>query len=131
MSTILIIDDDQAVLQAYGCLLRRRGHRVILVRDPDEVRGSPDPLRDVDLVILDQRMPRTTGIELLRTLRRARAPRGGAAPAVLLVSAYLNEEIRREALELGVAEVIEKPVDPELLLRRVRESLAGRGDHAP
>ena len=120
--TILIVDDDQAVLRSYERLLKRLGHRIVLADDSDRVRGDPRSLEGVDLLILDQRMPRTTGLELLVSLRR-RAGEGAPLPAVLLISAYLSDELRDRASRLGVAEVIEKPVDTRRLLESVRSVL--------
>jgi CheY-like chemotaxis protein len=132
IKTILVVDDDPAVLLSYGRLLRRLGHRVLLSEDSEKVESDPESLRDIDLVILDQRMPRTSGLALLAGLRR-RAAAGRvepdraarAVPAVILISAFLSDELRHEAARLGVVEVIEKPVDTLRLLASVRAALEG------
>ena len=130
--TILVVDDDPAVLESYGRLLRRLGHRVLLSEDSERVRTDPDSLSGIDLLILDQRMPRTSGLALLDSLRRrVAAVRGdqgapaGVVPAVILISALPSDELRDEAARLGVAEVIEKPVDTRHLLASVRAALEG------
>lgn len=137
---ILVVDDDPAVLRSYGHLFRRLGCQVVLVDDSDRVLSDPDSLRGVDVMILDQRMPKTTGLDLLACLRSrgasadtARGPGRGEAPgasserpAVILISAYLSEAIRERAARLGVTEVIEKPVDTAHLLACVRAALAER-----
>jgi len=123
--TILIIDDDPAVLQSYGHLLRRLGHAVRLLGDPDQARRDPGVLSGVDLVILDERMPGVTGLDLLAALK-ARRPAGASAPAVILISALLSDELREKAHRLGVGEVIEKPVNPQRLLESVRTALEDR-----
>ncbi len=130
LKTILVVDDDPAVLKSYGLLLRRLGHRILLSEDPEEVRNDPQSLRGVDLLILDQRMPRTPGLALLASLRGREGGTPGAAaatarPAVLLISAFLSDDLRREAGRLGVVEVIEKPVDAARLLASVRAALEG------
>ena len=121
--TILVVDDDPAVLESYGRLLRRLGHRVLLSEDSERVRTDPDSLSGIDLLILDQRMPRTSGLALLDSLRRRVAT--GLVPAVILISALPSDELRDEAARLGVAEVIEKPVDTRRLLASVRAALEG------
>ena len=131
VKTILVVDDDPAVLQSYGRLLRRLGHRVLLSEDSERVMRDPESLREIDLLILDQRMPRTSGLALLAGLRRrAVAAPGtpglaGGAPVVILISAFLSHELRVEAARLGVAEVIEKPIDTAHLLDSVRVALSG------
>ncbi|PYS95967.1 MAG: hypothetical protein DMF50_06600 [Acidobacteria bacterium] len=126
VKTILVIDDDEAVLRSYGLLLGRLGHRVLLAGDGEKARRDPDSLRGVDLLILDERMPGTTGLDLLAAMR-SRWGAAGAAPApplaVLLVSALLSDDLKRRAAGLGVAEVIEKPVNPARLLASVRAAL--------
>ena len=112
--TILVVDDDRAVLESYGRLLRRLGHRVFLAENADLVLADPDSLRDIDLIILDQRMPRTSGLGLLAGLRGR--PAADRHPAVILISAFLSDELRIQAARLGVVTVIEKPVDTKHLL---------------
>ncbi len=121
---ILIVDDDPAVLRSYGQLFRRLGCLVVLAEDSQKVLADPDSLRGVDLIILDQRMPKTNGLDLLAGLRRREA--GAAPPAVILISAFLSEENRERAARLGVVEVIEKPVDNAHLLASVRVALERR-----
>jgi len=130
--TILVVDDDPAVLKSYGRVLGKLGHDVRLMEDSEQVLNDPDSLEGVDLLILDQRMPRTSGLALLAGLRRRAeaAPPDGSArisgrPVVILISAVLSRELRAEAARLGVAEVLEKPIDTAHLLASVRAALAG------
>ncbi len=120
--TIVVVDDDPAVLQAYGRLLGRSGHEVELCGDIAAIVLDPGPLARADLLILDQRMPGITGLDLLGRMRRM-LPAGSPGPRVLLISAYLDESIRRQAVSLGVAEIIEKPVDAGHLMECVRAAL--------
>ena len=130
VKTILVVDDDPAVLQSYGRLLRRLGHRVLLSEDSEKVMTDPESLQEIDLLILDQRMPHTSGLALLAGLRRRVAAAlgtqgtAGGVPAVILISAFLSHELRVEAARLGVVEVIEKPIDTAHLLASVRAALS-------
>ena len=119
---IVVVDDDPAVLKAYGRLLGRSEHQVELCGDIAKLVLDPGPLARADLLILDQRMPGITGLELLGRMRRI-LPAGSAGPRVLLISAYLDETIRRQAVRLGVAKIIEKPVDAGHLIECVRAAL--------
>ncbi len=121
---ILVIDDDPAVLETYGRILARLGHRVRLLGEAEAARDDPDLLRDVGVLILDQRMPRLCGLDLLAALRGRQS--GGARPAILLITAVLTEELRSRAAGLGVTEVIEKPVTRGRLLASVRAALGAR-----
>jgi DNA-binding response OmpR family regulator len=109
-------------LKSYGRLLERLGYPIRLLGDVDEARRDLRVLEDVELVILDQRMPGLSGLDL-RAVRRLRAGLGAAGPKVLLISALLSDDLRARAARLGVCEVLEKPIDPDRLLRVVRSSL--------
>jgi two-component system response regulator (stage 0 sporulation protein F) len=102
---VLVVDDDPAVLSTYRRMLRRAGFEAVTEADPLKVleNGHAD---DVDLLLLDYRMPGLDGLSLLAELRR----RECSAPAIL-VSAYLNEDLVNQARMLGVARMLEKPVD--------------------
>ncbi len=117
VKTILVIDDDPAVLRSYGRLLGRLGCTVRLVGSVEEALCDPRLLQGVDLLILDERMLGMSGLDLLASVRAS------ARPEVLLVSALANDDLRARAATLGVVEVIEKPVNPARLLGSVRAAL--------
>lgn len=102
---VLVVDDDPTVLSTYRRMLRRAGFEVVTESDPRKVleNGHAD---GVDLLLLDYRMPGLDGLSLLAELRR----RECTAP-VILISAYLNEDVVNQARILGVARLLQKPVD--------------------
>ena len=75
----------------------------------------------VDLVLLDVRMPRIGGLGVLEALRL----RGERVP-VLMISGYGTIRTAVDALQLGADDFLTKPVDPELLSRKVAELLDQR-----
>jgi len=110
---VLVVDDDPAVLSTYRRLLRRAGFETLTQADPRKVldNGEAD---GVDLLLLDYRMPGLDGLSLLAELRRQEC----TAPAIL-ISAYLNEDLVNQARMLGVARMLEKPVDVPALRRHL------------
>lgn len=106
---VLVVDDDQAVLSTYSRLLRRAGFEPVTESDPRKVLENGH-LNGVDLLLLDYRMPGIDGLSLLAEIRR----RECRAPAIL-VSAYLNDDVKTQADLLGVAHRLEKPVDAHAL----------------
>jgi CheY-like chemotaxis protein len=110
---VLVVDDDPTVLATYRRLLRRAGFDVLTEADPREALENGHA-NDVDLLVLDYRMPGLDGLSLLAELRR----RECTAPAVL-ISAYLNEDLVNQARMLGVARMLEKPVDVPALRRHL------------
>ena len=116
--TVLVVDDDPSVLATYRRLLERAGYKTIAVDDPNHVIDNGHCDRPVDLVLLDYKMPGMDGLTLLAKLRR----REFRAPCILL-SAFLNEDLRCQAENLGVKRILEKPVGVRILRRALDELL--------
>jgi CheY-like chemotaxis protein len=116
--TVLVVDDDPSVLACYGRLLARSGYRALTEDEPARVLLQGAALAEVDLMLLDYRMPGMDGLELLAKLRAA-----GVRARCILLSAYLNDDVRHQASRLGVDRVLDKPVDVGLLRSALAELL--------
>ena len=78
MKTILVVDDDSAVLDVVGRALE--GYRVWLARDPDEGMQMAASLPTLELLVTDFMMPSMTGDELIGWLRAERPEPESADP---------------------------------------------------
>ncbi|HEU5181765.1 MAG TPA: response regulator [Candidatus Polarisedimenticolia bacterium] len=114
---ILIVDDDAAARECYGRLFRRNGYEPCLAASGAWVEANPEMLSEVEVVLLDLRMPGMSGLELLSRLRRR-----GFAGLAILVTAHAEAEISHEAKRLGVRRVFNKPVQSAALLEAVAEA---------
>ena len=116
--TVLVVDDDPSVLKTYGRLLERAGYHAITEGDPLRVLDSGGQANHVDLLLLDYKMPGMDGLSLLAELRR----REWKAHCIL-ISAFLNDDVRSQAKNLGVRQVLEKPVDIVALRQAIQDLL--------
>ncbi|MDZ4198155.1 MAG: response regulator, partial [Kiritimatiellia bacterium] len=73
-----------------------------------------------DLLICDLKMPGMDGMELCRRIRALRA----SLPVVIL-TAYAAEEVRDEALAIGIEHLVQKPFSPGPFLNLLRQLLSG------
>ena len=126
MANIALVDDDKNILASVTMLLEQEGYHVKSFSDPaaalTALTGEPP-----DLAILDIKMPRMDGLELLRRLRQ------GAADLPVIFLTSKDEEIDElMGLNAGADDYIRKPFSQRLLLERVRAVLRrAEGKNAP
>lgn len=120
--TVLVVDDEELNRHLYGSLLTGAGFRVELARDGEDAIAQ---LRDAkpDIVLLDFLMPRVTGPEVLRWMRGTVSH--GETPVVLLTASGDAEHVA-EAFDAGADDYLLKPINPRILLARVRSTIAAR-----
>jgi two-component system response regulator ChvI len=116
MATITLIDDDENIVASVSLALENHGHTVTAYHDG--VTGlaalESDP---PDLVILDVKMPRMDGMEVLRRLRQT-----SELPVIMLTSK--DEEIDEIlGFNLGADDYMHKPFSQRLLIERVKAVL--------
>jgi len=114
---VLIVDDDPAVLQVYGRVLARVGHRCTEVSDPNEVLGYLRGSTEYGVVITDLNMPALGGVELMRLVREQFAERSWLQLIVITGNASLESAI--DSLRLDATEYLQKPVSATDLTRAV------------
>ena len=114
--SVLIVDDDQILAEAYTWTVEDEGIRAIVETDPLAVLGLIGTF-DLDLVLLDMGMPNVNGIELAKMIHQSR--RHLSLPIVFLSG---ERELGRqlEARTLGGDDFISKPVAPAHLVSLVR-----------
>ncbi len=116
MPTIALVDDDRNILTSVSIALESEGYRVMTYTDGlsalDGFAGA-----NPDLAILDIKMPRMDGMELLRRLRQK-----SDVPVIFLTSK--DDEIDELfGLKMGADDFIKKPFSQRLLVERVKAVL--------
>ena len=116
MATIVLVDDDKNILASVTMLLEHEGYNVRSYID-GAAALSGLTATPADLAILDIKMPRMDGMELLRRLRQT-----NEMPVIFLTSK--DEEIDElMGLNAGADDYIRKPFSQRLLLERVKAIL--------
>ena len=114
--TIALVDDDRNILTSVSMTLEQEGFQVRTYTDGESALQGLTA-RPVDLAVLDIKMPRLDGMELLQRIR-ARSP----VPVIFLTSK--DEEVDElMGLRLGADDYITKPFSQRLLLERIRALL--------
>jgi DNA-binding response OmpR family regulator len=117
---VLVVDDDRRVLELLEVAYSTQGFTVLTAADGDEAYRKA-MAEHPDLVVLDVRLPRRSGLEVCEALRREATE--GAVP-IILVSAMGETEARLQGLASGADDFVPKPFSPKELLARSRRLLA-------
>jgi DNA-binding NtrC family response regulator len=121
--SILLVDDEERILKTLGRALRDEGYDVFVTSSASKAHTLLVE-RGFDLLIVDNRMPETTGLELIRDL--ARSTPEGERPEILMMTAHATVESAIEAMKLGAFDYLQKPFEVEELLVVVGRALAHR-----
>lgn len=115
--TVNVVDDDDAVRDAIGMLLRNAGMTVRTFASGKEFLADYS-LNDVGCLVLDMRMPEMSGFDVLDRLKEIQAP-----IPVIFVTGHGDVPMAVEAMRRGAVNFIRKPFSDEELLICVAEAL--------
>ncbi len=126
LPTLLLAEDDEPMRSLLEERLTRDGYHVVSVEDGFELLDYLEGCRNgaalavPAVVVSDVRMPGKSALDVLRAL----AGRGPRLPPVVLVSAFCDPDVREQALALGAASVLDKPVDLDVLCDEIRRAVS-------
>jgi two-component system, LuxR family, response regulator FixJ len=113
-----VVDDDDAVRDSLRFLLETAGFSVATYNSAAQFLSEATP-SDLACLLVDQHMPGLTGLQLATRLRDL----GVVLPIALITGSY-SADLDRLAHELGVASVLEKPLDDNILLDFIERARA-------
>lgn len=113
---ILIVEDDPDIIQILDAYLIREGYRTVRASDGEVALTHFSMLRP-DLVLLDIRLPKFDGIEVLNSIRRERDT------PVIMVTSLAEDMDKLTGLRLGADDYIVKPFNPHEMIARVNAVL--------
>lgn len=119
--SILLVDDDEMLRSTWCKCLTRRGFGPVEIGTDGEEGLTKLRERQYDLCLLDLRMPRMTGMEVLAAAAGLERP-----TPIVMVSGYLDREEAVKAMRMGAVDVWFKPLHPRELAERISRLLNER-----
>jgi signal transduction histidine kinase len=113
MASVLVVDDERAVREAFTLFLQRDGH---IVSSAPEASTALDILKatNIDVVVSDIILPRTSGVELLESISK-----GWPNVRVILITGEPSIDTAARAVRAGAHDYLTKPVTATELQRAV------------
>ena len=119
MKRILVIEDNEANLYLMRFLLEKNGYAVI--DSETGLQGIQKAVEEKpDLILMDIQLPDIDGLEATRRIRESEAD--DTVP-IVAVTSYAMVGDREKALAAGCTDYIEKPIDPETFMGKIRKYL--------
>jgi two-component system response regulator HydG len=117
MASILLIEDDLTFSRILEGFLSKNGFQVTVTHNGKDGLKSFQT-KAFDLILLDYRLPDTTGMDLLVEMKNA-----NPEVAVIIMTGFSDIKTAVKAIKLGAFEYITKPVNPDELLMLVRQAM--------
>jgi len=114
--TILVCDDEPSIRAAIRLVLER-DYALVFAGDGEEALELLNN-HHADLILLDIKLPKKDGLEVLRELTM-RQP----VPRVLMLTAYQSMELAQRATQAGALDYVTKPFERAILLKAVQRAL--------
>ncbi len=121
-SKVLVVDDEDAIRFLLASELEAEAFEVQSAGDGDEaielIRAKGEQADKFDIILLDIKMPRVDGFEVLRYVK-------GSVPEtkVIMVTAYADVKNAIESLRLGASDFVSKPYDLDDILTSINRAL--------
>jgi two-component system sensor histidine kinase RpfC len=120
---VLVADDNPTNREVLGKILEKGGHEATLVADGEQALDAAER-EPFDIVLLDRNMPVVGGLEALQAMRLLSGP--SARLPIVILSADVTPEARRECLEAGADAFLSKPVEAARLLEQIQGIVTGK-----
>ena len=118
--TVLVVDDNEDLLDTFSMILKRRG---FYVDTADNGASAVDKFKEhnFDVTLMDIVMPKMNGVEAFRKIREM-----DPGAAVILMTAYSEEELIQMARDEGAHHVVHKPIRIDQLIELIKEAAASQ-----
>ena len=117
MSSVLIVDDDVAVLHLYDAILSDIGFDVFAAASVDETLKMMETIRP-DMLMVDLIMPSLSGVDLIAKVRV-----GDKTTPIVMVTGSGDQEIINSGFKNGASDLLEKPFEEKQLFRMLQKHI--------
>jgi two-component system, chemotaxis family, chemotaxis protein CheY len=121
MKTILIIDDSPTIRKLLTYVLRKEGYIIAEAEDGIDAMEQLSHIQ-ADIILVDLNMPNMDGIEFAKNLR---SNYYYMDTPIIMLTTTKDDDLKRQAFEAGVNLFLNKPVQPNILLYKVKSLLEG------
>ena len=126
MATVLVVEDEPAIMELIAINLTRAGHSVRRAIDAEQAEIEVNSALP-DLILLDWMLPGLSGIQWAKRLRSDKRTRD---LPIIMLTARGEESDKVSALETGADDYVTKPFSPRELMARIKAILRRRSPHA-
>jgi two-component system, response regulator, stage 0 sporulation protein F len=111
---ILVVDDEKEVTMSLKGFFAALGYDMLTALNGKEALNIIDSIKNLDLILLDVRMPGVDGIQILKHLQKTKSK-----TKVIIITAY-DKEVKEEVEKIGIDGFFAKPIDLSKLIDRIR-----------
>ncbi len=124
MARILLIEDNRDHLELMAYLLRSQGHVMLSAGSAESGRTMMQCCQEIDLIICDIKLGNSSGIDLVRNLRKS--GRFSSVPIVAVTAGSMGQAA--DAFAAGFNHYMLKPIAPENFLAEINRCMSGDGN---
>jgi len=123
-ANVLLVDDEAEFVEAFSERLELRNLKVLKAYNGEEALQALDENPDLEVVILDVRMPGMDGIETLTAIKKQYP-----LVEVIMLSGHADVESAIDGMKMGAFDYLMKPSDIDLMITKVSEAAAKKRRH--
>ena len=120
-TNILLVDDEIPFVETMTKRLSKRGINIVTAFSGQEALGHLAIGKDVDVVILDVKMPGMDGLETLKEIKRQYP-----AMDVIILTGHSTMETAIKGMRLGAFDYLTKPCELEELIEKIQDAMKTR-----
>ena len=124
LAKVLLVDDEVPFVETMTKRLTRRNLEVLQAFDGDEAMAALKNDPDIEVVILDVKMPGRDGIAVLQDIKRVHP-----LMEVIMLTGHATVESAIDGMKMGAADYLMKPCDVDILMAKVSEAAATKRKH--